>query len=133
LADLVETYVNAWNHDDPDQRRHLLAPIWAGDASYTDPRTTNSGLTISGLDALLAHISATRAARTTPQRLIRTSDVTIHDHPHPGPFHFTWEIRSDDDRDHCITEGVVLGERDADGRLSRMHHGPVAHHPDPGA
>ena len=127
LTDLVETYVNAWNHDDPAQRRRLLVPIWAGNAAFTDPRTT-----INGLDAVLNHISATRAARPTPQRLVRTSDVAIHDHPHPGPFHFTWELRSDDERDLCITEGVALGERDADGHISTMHHGPVAHHPDPG-
>ncbi len=104
-------------------RRRLLEPIWGEDAPFSDPMTS-----VRGLDALLEHITSARASYDEPPRLIRTGDVTLHDHPHPGPFFFTWELRTVDDR--CLLEGVALGELDAEGRIASMRHGPVTDHPE---
>ena len=43
LTDLIDIYLKSWNDDDPQHRQHLLAPIWAENAIFTDPRTTIRG------------------------------------------------------------------------------------------
>ena len=72
LCDLIDTYCAAWSDENPEQRRALLARVWAKGAEYTDPTVH-----LSGAEALLAHILGIKA-KYPGARIVRTSEVDCH-------------------------------------------------------
>jgi hypothetical protein len=72
LTDLIDTYCAAWSEESPEQRRALLAQVWADGATYIDPTVD-----LSGAEALLTHISGIKA-KYPGARIVRTSEVDCH-------------------------------------------------------
>jgi hypothetical protein len=42
-ANIAQRYIASWNESDPEQRRALIAALWADDASYVDPLMQGHG------------------------------------------------------------------------------------------
>jgi hypothetical protein len=43
IANIVDTYIAAWNEPDPQRRRDLVARTWTEDGSYLDPLMSGAG------------------------------------------------------------------------------------------
>src|SRR3954447_22601832 len=54
VANVVDTYLAAWNETDADRRRELIAQTWTDDASYVDPHMAGEGP--DGIDAMVAAV-----------------------------------------------------------------------------
>jgi hypothetical protein len=72
LVELIDRYCDVWNEPTASRRAELLAQVWAGGATYTDP-SVHAG----SADELLAHIEKVRARRPGV-RVLRTSAIDTH-------------------------------------------------------
>lgn len=54
INELVQRYLTAWNETDAEQRKAVLAEVFAADATYTDPLVTVRGH--AELDAAIAGV-----------------------------------------------------------------------------
>ncbi len=104
----IDIYCGAWNEPDPARREELLAPVWAANATYTDPTVHTTGLA-----ALVAHIGTVQAGRPG-SRVVRTSAVDQHH----GLVRFAWRRILADGT--ALPEGVDFGELGDDGKLRRI-------------
>jgi hypothetical protein len=113
---VVTAYCEAWNVDDPAVRDRILAPVWADDATYTDPTVHTIGRA-----PLVAHIG-TVCARYPGSRIVRTSAVDLHHRV----FRFTWKKVLVDGT--SLPEGIDFGELTAAGTIQRIigFFGPVS-------
>jgi hypothetical protein len=108
LQELIDGYCAAWNESDGEVRRALLADVWSGDGVYCDPTGR-----IEGRDAVAKHIDGFQE-RMVGHRIDATSWVDDHH----GWFRFSWRIVGPDGGE--ALEGFDVGERDDDGRISRI-------------
>jgi hypothetical protein len=108
LAQLIDTYCQAWSEPDAQRRAQLLAQVWSEGATYTDPTVHAAG---SG--ELLAHIAQV-VARRPGARIVRTSAVDEHH----GLARFSWRLIEADGT--LRPEGIDFVELSADGRIGRI-------------
>ncbi len=87
-----------------ERRAELLMPIWAEDATYTDPTVY-----LVGAEALLAHIVTVQARRPGAQ-VLRTSQVDRHH----NLARFAWHVVQADGT--ALPEGHDLAFISPDGR-----------------
>ncbi len=118
LEQLIDTYCAAWSEPDPAQRERILKPVWAEQATYTDPRAD-----LAGLAELVAHIGRILAGRPGA-KIIRTSAVDSHH----GWARFAWRVVQADGT--MLPEGIDLAEISGDGKIVRIvgFFGPLAPH-----
>ncbi|HEU4646928.1 MAG TPA: nuclear transport factor 2 family protein [Burkholderiales bacterium] len=116
LAQLIDTYCQAWSEPDAQRRAQLLAQVWSEGATYTDPTVHAAG---SG--ELLAHIAQV-VARRPGARIVRTSAVDEHH----GLARFTWRLVEADGTPRL--EGIDFVELSSDVRIRRIvgFFGPLA-------
>jgi len=108
LAQLIDTYCQAWSEPDAQRRAQLLAQVWSDGATYTDPTVHAAG---SG--ELLAHIAKV-VARRPGARIVRTSAIDEHH----GLARFSWRLVEADGT--LCPEGIDFVELSADGRIRRI-------------
>jgi hypothetical protein len=121
VTNLIDRYCQVWNETDASIRADLLASVWAGGATYTDPSVHAA----TG-EELLAHI-ATVQARRPGASVLRTSAVDIHH----GVARFTWHVVKADGT--ALPEGIDIAFISPDGsRIERIigFFGPVARPPE---
>ena len=117
VRELIDRYCAVWSDPDPGRRAALLAEVWAGGATYTDP-------TVHARTAaeLLAHIARV-VARRPGSKVVRTSAVDVHH----GFARFAWHVVQADGS--SLPEGLDIAELTPDGeRIARMvgFFGPLA-------
>lgn len=104
LNELIDRYCEAWQEMDAARRRDLLASLWAGGATYTDPTVD-----ARNLEELLAHIARV-VARRPGAKVVRTSAVDAHH----GVARFAWQlVQADGTR---LPESVDVAWYSSDGR-----------------
>lgn len=109
VTNLIDRYCAVWNAPEPDERRRLLAQVWAPGATYTDP-TVHA----ASDEELLAHI-ATVVARRPGAKIVRTSTVDIHH----GLARFAWHLVQADGT--ALPDGLDIAELSSDGtRIERI-------------
>jgi hypothetical protein len=108
LAEKVATYCAAWDEHDPIRRRELLVDSVAEDAVYVDPT-----IEVSGVDALVDHISAV-SARYPGSWLEILSGIDEHH----GLARFGWRRMLADGT--ALSDSVDVVEIAEDGRLWRI-------------
>lgn len=106
IANVVETYLAAWNERVPERRRALVAEAFAEDATYVDPARSGTGA--DGIDAMIAGAQEQHPG-------VELILVGAPDH-HNDHVRFTWHLRP------AGTDTVALIGHDfasvaADGRL----------------
>jgi len=113
---LIDAYCAAWGEFDPVRRERMLGDIWAGHATYTDPRAHAAG--VGELTALIGRVQATRPGA----RWLRTSVVDSHH----GLVRFGWRVVLGDGT--MLPEGLDVAEISGDGKLLRIvgFFGPLA-------
>ena len=52
IAEIVNSYIAAWNETDPQRRRTLVERTFSADASYLDPLMSGEG--VEAIDAMIA-------------------------------------------------------------------------------
>lgn len=116
LGALVDEYCNVWCEPDPERRRQQLLPIWASNATYTDP-----SVHAASSDELLAHITKV-LARRPGSRVERTSVVDQHH----GCVRFAWHVVQADGT--SLPEGIDFMEVNSEGQIERIigFSGPLA-------
>ena len=108
IEELIDTYCQVWSHPDPNERQRLLGLVWAGGATYTDPRADTCGA-----QELLAHIANIQAQR--PGAVVeRTS--RIDEHHGLGRFH--WHVRLPDGS--TLPQGIDFFELTDERRIARI-------------
>lgn len=108
LESLIDAYCAAWNEPDPGRRDHMLQPIWAVGATYTDPTVY-----LVGRQQLVDHIGKV-LERYPSSRIVRTSVVDAHH----GLARFSWKKVLADDR--SLPDGVDIVEVGSNGKLQRV-------------
>lgn len=109
VTDLIDRYCAAWSDPSPEVRARLLAEVWAGDATYTDP-TVHAATA----DELLAHIGRV-IARRPGARVVRTSVVDLHH----GIARFAWHVVQADGT--ALPDGLDIAEISPEGtRIERI-------------
>lgn len=116
LERAIEVYCAAWNETDPVERDRMLEPVWAADATYTDPTVH-----LTGRSALVAHIDAV-FARYPGSTIVMTSAVDAHH----GVARFAWKKVLADGT--SLPDGIDFAEIGDDGKLTRIvgFFGPLA-------
>jgi hypothetical protein len=104
----VGEVIAAWNEIDPVKRDKILRPVWADDATYTDPTVHTVGR-----DALVAHIG-TVCARFPGSAIVMTSGIDVHH----NVLRFTWKRILADGTSR--PEGIDFGEIASDGKIQRI-------------
>jgi hypothetical protein len=104
---LIATYCAAWNEDDAVKRDRMLEPVWADDATYTDPTVHTVGRA-----ALVAHIG-TVCVRFPGSKIVMTSGIDVHH----NVLRFYWKRILADGTSR--PEGVDFGEV-SDGKIKRI-------------
>jgi hypothetical protein len=104
LVELIDRYCEVWNEPTASRRAELLAQLWAGGATYTDP-SVHAG----SADELLAHIEKVRARRPGV-RVLRTSAIDTHH----GVARFSWHVVQADGT--VLVDGIDFADLSADGR-----------------
>lgn len=107
-AEVVKSYIAAWNEPDEAARRGLLEGAWSDGGTYVDPNSA-----VEGREALVAHIS--RFQQNRPGARI---ELTSGTESHHGLLRFTW--RMVDSAGAVLAEGLDFGEIGGDGRLRRI-------------
>lgn len=109
VTNLIDRYCAVWSTPDPDERRRLLAQVWAPGATYTDP-TVHAATA----EALLTHIDSV-LARRPGARVVRTSAVDVHH----GIARFAWHVVQADGT--ALPDGLDIAELSSDGtRIERI-------------
>lgn len=117
VRDLIDQYCRVWNEPNAGRRVKLLAPIWAANATYTDP-----SVHAAGAAELLAHIAQVQARRPGAN-VLRTSEVDVHH----NLARFAWHVVSADGT--ALPEGLDLALISPDGtKIERIigFFGPLA-------
>lgn len=83
LAQLIDTYLAAWNESDAARRATLLAQCWAEDGAYTDPQSD-----VTGREALSAVIGGFHSGN--PGSRFTLDGPIDHHHDH---IRFYWTLR----------------------------------------
>ncbi len=107
MAQLIDTYLAAWNEPDAMSRRRLLASAWAADGIYTDPQS--HGANRDELDAIIDgfHRSSPGAGFTL--------DGPVSHHHHVVRFYWTLRFAN-----AMEVPGMDYGEIGADGKLAKI-------------
>ena len=108
VDEAIAIYCAAWNEVDPVKRDRMLEPVWADDATYTDPIVHTVGRA-----ALVAHIS-TVCARFPGSKIVMTSKVDIHH----NVLRFYWKRILADGSER--PEGIDFGEIAENGKIQRI-------------
>ena len=108
IADIVTAYMAAWNEPDAATRQSLLAKCWGDGGAYVDPTVS-----LTGRDALGAHIAKVRAARPG-SRLEFISSIDVHH----DVVRFLWRLVRADGT--CGDVSIDFGEVGSDGRLAKI-------------
>lgn len=108
IAGIVTAYMAAWNEPDAATRQSLLAKCWSDGSVYIDPTVS-----LSGRDALGAHIAKVRAARPG-SRLEFMSSIDVHH----DVVRFLWRLVRADGT--CGDVSIDFGEVGPDGRLAKI-------------
>lgn len=108
LCALVDAYCSVWSQPDPELRRQQLLPVWASNATYTDPTVHTTGF-----DELIEHIGKV-LARRPGSRVERTSKVDGH---HECA-RFAWHVVQADGT--SLPEGIDFLEINDDGKIQRI-------------
>lgn len=108
IAGIVTTYMAAWNEPHAAIRQSLLAKCWGDGGVYIDPTVS-----LSGRDALGAHIAKIRAARPG-SRLEFMSGIDVHH----DVVRFLWRLVRADGT--CGDVSIDFGEVGADGKLAKI-------------
>lgn len=108
VDEAIAAYCAAWNEVDPAKRDRILAPVWADDATYTDPIVHTVGR-----EALVAHIG-TVCARFPGSTIVMTSNIDIHH----NVLRFYWKRILADGSSR--PEGIDFGEIAGDGKIRRI-------------
>jgi hypothetical protein len=104
-TDLADRYLAAWNATDPAGRRALVAEVFAGDVTYTDPLAD-----VAGRDALDATIAAVQAR--FPGWVFRLAGPAD---AHHDQVRFTWHL-GPEGADAPVA-GSDVAVTDGDGRI----------------
>lgn len=96
VTSLIDQYCQAWTECDPVRRAELLVPLWAENATYTDPSAH-----VVGARALLDHIARMRE-KLPGVKLQRTSEVDLHH----NVARFSWHAVPEDGG--ALPEGLDL-------------------------
>lgn len=108
LAELLETYLAAWNETDESRRADLIARAWAADGRLIDPpHAANGHAEIGGMAAALQ-------GQFPGHRFRRASEIDAHH----DQFRFIWELVAPDGS--VALTGLDVGELSPDGRLRRV-------------
>ena len=108
VDEAIAIYCAAWNETDPVKRDRMLEPVWADDATYTDPTVHAVGRA-----ALVAHIG-TVCARFPGSAIVMTSGIDIHH----NVLRFYWKRILADGTSRPA--GIDFGEIDDDGKIRRI-------------
>ncbi len=113
MDDAIATYFQAWNVQDPDQRRALLERSVTEDVELVDPAGHWKGA--AGLAERIGRYQL--AAPGT--EVVPASGVDAHN----DVVRYAWKVVDQDGRD--VIAGIDVAERADDGRLKRivMFHG----------
>jgi hypothetical protein len=107
LGEVLRTYLDTWNTDDPDERAALLDRSVTDDVAFVDPVKR-----LIGKDALLAHIAETRLA--FPGITFEPGgELDHHNHVLRQP----WVARMDG---RVVLRGLDVDDVSPDGRLTRI-------------
>lgn len=104
----VDTYLAAWNEEDPAARAQLAAAAWSDDGRYVDPMFEATGH--AGFSDLAAGVHAGYPGA----RFRRTTAVDAHH----DEVRFGWELVAADGS--TIVAGIDVGRIAADGRLASI-------------
>ena len=105
ITTTVDTYLAAWNEEDPAARAALISTAWAADGRYVDPMFESTGH--DGFSELAAGVHAGYPGA----RFRRTTTVDAHH----DEVRFGWELVAADGSQ--IVGGIDVGRVDADGKL----------------
>lgn len=104
----IDTYLSAWNEQDPAQRADLIERVWATDGRLIDPPLAAEGHT--GISDMAAALHA----QFPGHRFRRASGIDAHH----DQLRFAWELVGPDGA--VALSGLDVGELAADGRLRRI-------------
>jgi hypothetical protein len=108
VDEAIAIYCAAWNEFDPVKRDQMLEPVWADDATYTDPTAHTVGRA-----ALVAHIG-TVCARFPGSTIVMTSPIDVHH----NALRFYWKRILADGSSR--PEGIDFGEIAENGKIQRI-------------
>jgi hypothetical protein len=108
VDEVIAIYCAAWNETDPVKRDRMLEPVWADDATYTDPTVHTVGRA-----ALVAHID-TVCTSFPGSKIVMTSGVDLHH----NVLRFYWKRVLADGSSR--PEGIDFGEIVDDGKIQRI-------------
>jgi len=108
ITTTVDTYLAAWNEEDPGRRAELVAAAWAADGRYVDPMFESTGHEAFGELAAGVHAGYPGA------RFRRTTAVDAHH----DEVRFGWELVAADGS--TIVGGIDVGRVGPDGRLATI-------------
>lgn len=108
IADVVNSYLAAWNEPDAAKRASHLAAAWADDGVYVDPVSRGEGR--AELDAIITGFHAQRPG----SRIALMSGIDQHH----DQIRFRWDFL--DETGKALVSGIDVGEVAADGRLSKI-------------
>jgi hypothetical protein len=104
ISGLVDLYIATWNEPDAENRRSLIARVWAEAPSYVDPMLRSDGR--DGIDAMIRDVQG----RFPGHRFSRSGEVEAHH----DRLRFRWELASA--AGDAVVEGTDFAVL-ADGRL----------------
>ncbi|MEO8190111.1 MAG: SRPBCC domain-containing protein [Acidobacteriota bacterium] len=109
LDRIADASLAAWSERDPARRAKLLDESWSDAPSFRDPFAS-----VTGRDALDAHIQTVLAMSPPGARLVRSGPVEqCHGH-----VRFSWRAEGPDGS--AFATGMNFGDLAEDGRLSRV-------------
>jgi len=108
LTSTVDTYLSAWNEEDPARRAELVEQAWADDGQLTDPPMGAEG------HAAIGALHLALDGQYPGHRFRRASGVDAH-HEY---LRFAWELVAPDGT--VALSGLDVGEVTEDGKLRRI-------------
>ncbi|MBF6170522.1 nuclear transport factor 2 family protein [Nocardia blacklockiae] len=105
---IAQRYIDAWNEQDADKRRALLAEVYTPDATYTDPLAS-----VTGLDAIDQVIAGA-------QQQFAGLRFTLGDRVdgHHGIARFTWNLGAPGGEALVVGFDVIALDG---GRIAQVH------------
>jgi hypothetical protein len=115
MAEIIDTYFDAWNASDDAERRTLIERCLTTDVELIDENGRFSGH--DGLAALMANFHQ----KVPGGRIVKTSGFDEFE----GITRYSWDAV--DAEGNTVSAGLDVVEEGADGRLQRivMFHGPL--------
>lgn len=108
--EVAERYIAAWNEPDDDARVRVIAGLWTGDGTYTDPLAD-----VEGHDAIGAVISGVR--EQFPGHVFRLLDDVD---AHHDVVRFGWELVPEGGGESVVI-GFDVAVVSGDGRLRAVY------------